>query len=197
LKSGLLSQLIQALCCLPGVGPKSAQRMAFHLLQRDREGARHLARQLLEAVERMGYCTSCRIFSEQTLCEFCTSPHRDGTLLCVVESPAEVWTIDQAGFFNGLYFVLHGRLSPLEGIGPEALGLPLLENRLQTGEVRELILATNATVEGEATAHFIGEIAHRHGVRATRIAQGVPMGGALEYIDSGTLAHAFSGRREV
>jgi recombination protein RecR len=193
---GLLGSLIQALCCLPGVGPKSAQRMAFYLLQRDREGARRLARALLDAIERIGYCGSCRTLSETATCAICADESRDRSLLCVVESPADVWVVEQAAFFKGVYFVLHGRLSPLDGIGPDELGLPALEQRLASGGVAEIILATNSTVEGEATAHFISALAVRHRVKATRIAHGVPMGGELEFIDSGTLSHAFNGRRE-
>ncbi len=191
---GLLQHLIQSLRCLPGVGPKSAQRMAFYLLQRDREGARQLARALLDAAEKIGYCSVCRTFSENDICRTCSSASRDRGIVCVVENPSDVWVVDQAGFFNGLYFVLHGRLSPLDGIGPDELGIDVLDRRLAEEQIQELVLATNSTVEGEATAHFIAELAHKHGVRATRIAHGVPMGGELEFIDSGTLSHAFSGR---
>ncbi len=194
---GRLAQLIQALRVLPGVGPKSAQRMAFHLLQRDRLGARGLAEALLEAVEHIGHCGECRTLTEGGLCAVCANPDRDGTQLCVVESPAEVFAIDQSTGFKGRYFVLNGRLSPLDGIGPDELRLDLLERRLQSGEVRELILATNTTVEGEATAHYLSEMARHFGVRPTRIAYGVPFGGEIEYVDGTTLAHAFNGRREV
>ena len=194
---GLLRQLIQSLCCLPGVGPKSAQRMAFHLLQRDREGAQQLAKTLLLAVDEIGYCQQCRTLTEHTLCEICSHTSRDPSVLCVVESPADVWVIDQATVFNGVYFVLHGRLSPLDGIGPDELGVDLLQQRLSQGEIQEIILATNSTVEGEATAHFIAEVASKHNIQASRIAHGVPMGGELEFIDSGTLSHAFNGRREM
>lgn len=193
---GLLKELIQSLCCLPGVGPKSAQRMAFQLLQRNREGGRHLSQTLLQAMERIGYCRECRTLSETECCDICINPHRDNTLLCVVESPADAWVIDQATQFNGQYFVLHGRLSPLDGIGPEQLGIDQLTERLEKGTVQEVILATNSTIEGQATAHFISDLATRHQIRATRIAHGVPMGGELEFIDSGTLAHAFKGRRD-
>lgn len=194
--AGLLGRLIQALRCLPGVGPKSAQRMAFHLLLRDREAAKRLAITLLDAVERIGYCEQCRTLTDSSVCEICAAPSRDHSLLCIVESPADVWVIEQAAFFHGVYFVLHGRLSPLDGIGPDDIGLPLLEQRLSTGSIREIILATNSTVEGEATAHFIATLAGKYHIKATRIAHGVPMGGELEYIDSGTLSHAFNGRRE-
>lgn len=194
--NGLLHHLIQSLCCLPGVGPKSAQRMAFHLLQRDRNGAEQLARTLLEAAKKIGHCSICRTLTEDEVCGICASQARDHSMLCVVENPSDVWVVDQAGFFKGIFFVLNGRLSPLDGIGPEELGIEILENRLAAGEIQEIVLATNSTVEGEATAHFIGELARKHGVRATRIAHGVPMGGELEFIDSGTLSHAFNGRKE-
>jgi len=194
---GLLGQLIQNLCCLPGVGPKSAQRMAFYLLQRDRNGAKKLAETLLSAIDNIGHCEQCRTLTEHSLCEICADNSRDNSLICIVESPADVWIVDQATVFKGRYFVLHGRLSPLDGIGPDELGLDLLEKRLATGTIKELILATNSTVEGEATAYFIGEIAKKHRVQASRIAHGVPMGGELEFIDSGTLSHAFKGRKEI
>lgn len=193
---GLLSALIHALCCLPGVGPKSAQRMAFHLLQQDKAGGGHLAQTLLQALDKIGHCQQCRTLTELQLCEICANPARDETQLCIVETPADVWVVDQSAVFKGRYFVLHGRLSPLDGIGPEEIGLDQLERRLATGEVKEIILATNATVEGEATAHYIGEMAGRKQIKATRIAYGVPMGGELEFIDSGTLSHAFNGRKE-
>jgi recombination protein RecR len=194
-KQGLLGQLIQHLCCLPGVGPKTAQRMAFHLLQRDRKGAKNLAETLLDAIANIGHCQQCRTLTENSLCEICADSARDPSLICIVESPADVWIVDQATQFVGQYFVLHGRLSPLDGIGPDELGLDLLEHRLATGAIKELILATNSTVEGEATAFFIGELARKHQVQASRIAHGVPMGGELEFIDSGTLSHAFNGRK--
>jgi len=194
---GLLGELIQNLCILPGVGPKTAQRMAFYLLQRNRNGAKILAETLVDAIDKIGHCQQCRTFTEQTLCEVCTDNSRDSSVLCIVESSADVWVIDQATVFKGHYFVLHGRLSPLDGIGPDQLGLDLLEQRLSSGEIKELILATNSTVEGEATAYFIGEVAKKHQVPASRIAHGVPMGGELEFIDSGTLSHAFNGRREI
>ncbi|MGR9099585.1 MAG: recombination mediator RecR [Gammaproteobacteria bacterium] len=195
-KVGLLGNLIQALCCLPGVGPKTAQRMAFHLLQQDKRGALKLAQTLTEAIEKINRCRKCRTLTELEVCDICSNPSRDHSLLCVVETPADVWVVDQATVFKGLYFVLHGRLSPLDGIGPDEIGLDLLEQRIVQGGVQEVILATNTTVEGEATAHFISDLARRHRVRATRIAHGVPMGGELEYTDSGTLSYAFSGRRE-
>lgn len=193
---GLLKELMQSLCCLPGIGPKSAQRMAFHLLQRNREGGRQLSRILSQAMDGIGYCRECRTLSEVAICDVCANPRRSDDVLCVVESAADVWLIDQATHFDGKYFVLHGRLSPLDGIGPDELGIDQLEQRLAQGVVKEIILATNSTIEGQATAHFIGEIASKFNIRATRIAHGVPMGGELEFIDSGTLAHAFNGRRE-
>jgi recombination protein RecR len=193
---GQLGQLIQALRCLPGVGPKTAQRMAFHLLLRNREGARVLAQQLLAAVEQIGYCQECHNLSESPLCSLCASPARDRSQLCVVEMPTDVYAIDQAGCYRGLFFVLNGRLSPLDGIGPAELGMAVLEQRLASGEVQEVVLATNTTVEGEATAHYIGEMAQQHGIRSTRIAYGVPLGGELEFVDGATLSLAFSGRRE-
>jgi recombination protein RecR len=190
-----LAQLIDALRSLPGVGPKTAQRMAFHLLQEGRTGARVLAGALSEALESVVRCRRCRMLTEGELCSICASTQRDESLLCVVESPADVVAIEQSGSYRGLYFVLMGHLSPLDGIGPEQLGVRELEGLLQEGRVQELILATNPTVEGEATAHFLSELAARRGVRASRIAHGVPMGGELEYVDGGTLAHALAGRQ--
>jgi recombination protein RecR len=189
-----LSRLIEALRELPGVGPKTAQRMAFHLLQEGRPGAQSLASALGAALGSVRRCQRCRMLTEEDLCSICASAQRDVTLLCVVESPADVVAVEQSGSYRGRYFVLMGHLSPLDGIGPEQLGARQLETLLAEGEVQELILATNPTVEGEATAHFLSELALRRGVRASRIAHGVPMGGELEYVDGGTLAHAFSGR---
>lgn len=195
--SPLIDALVEALRCLPGVGPKSAQRMAFHLLQRDRDGARHLAQALLAAVEGIGRCQRCQTLSETEECGICASAARDPGLLCVVESPADVLTIERATGYKGLYFVLMGHLSPLDGIGPEELGLDKLARRMASGDVKEVILATNPTVEGEATAHYIGDMARQQGLRATRIAHGVPMGGELEFVDGGTLSQAFTDRRQV
>jgi recombination protein RecR len=195
--SRLIGQLIESLRCLPGVGPKSAQRMAFQLLEHNREGGRQLAAALTQAMERVGNCSACRTLSEDPVCCLCASERRNRSQLCIVETPADVQALEQATGYQGLYFVLMGHLSPLDGIGPEALGLDMLETRLASGEVQELILATNPTVEGEATAHFISEMARAHAIRATRIAHGVPMGGELEYIDGGTLSHAFAGRLDV
>lgn len=193
--SPLLQKLIDALKCLPGVGPKSAQRMAFYLLERDPEGAKNLSAALTEAVEKIGHCTMCRTLSEDELCEICNSVARENGALCVIETPADVFAIEHTAEFRGKYFVLMGHLSPLDGIGPAELGLDLLESRLASGDIKELILATNPTVEGEATAHYISDMAVKHQVVTTRIAHGVPLGGELEYIDAGTLAHAFSGRQ--
>jgi recombination protein RecR len=195
--SPLLNQLMTALRCLPGVGPKSAQRMALHLLERDRDGAQRLVGALQAALDGIGRCRQCRDLSETELCTLCASPYRDRSLLCVIETPADVLAVEQATGFQGLYFVLMGHLSPLDGIGPAELGLEALEARLDSGEVREIILATNPTVEGEATAYYIAELARERGIRATRIAHGVPLGGELESVDGGTLAHAFAGRRDV
>lgn len=195
--SPLLDALIDALRVLPGVGAKSAQRMAFHLLERDRPGAQKLAQQLLLAAEKIGHCTRCRTFSEGDLCHVCRSASRDASLLCVVESPTDQLAIEQATGYRGLYFVMLGRLSPLDGLGPEELGLDALARRLAEGEVRELIVATNPTVEGEATAHYLSQLAKQAGVRASRLAHGVPLGSELEFIDRGTLAHAFGGRLEL
>jgi len=196
-QSLLIDRLIDALRCLPGVGPKSAQRMAFYLLERDREGARGLANALVAAAEKVGHCSQCRTLTEEAICRLCASSRRDRSILCVVETPADIMAIEQSGGYNGLYFVLMGHLSPLDGIGPEEIGLKQFATRLDEGEIKEVILATNPTVEGEATAHYISELVHARGIRATRIAHGVPLGGELEYVDSGTLSHAFSGRREI
>ena len=196
-QSPLLLQLIESLRCLPGVGPKSAQRMAFHLLERDREGALKLAASLQQAVERIGHCKQCRTLSEEDICSLCNDPRRDHSLICIVETPADVLALEQATDFNGSYFVLMGHLSPLDGIGSAELGLDVFEQRLKQGDIQELILATNPTVEGETTAHYISQMAEEYGIKATRLAHGIPLGGELEYIDSGTLAHAFSGRQKM
>lgn len=193
----LLDQLIDAFRVLPGVGAKSAQRMAYHVLERQRDGGRRLAEVLAQAVERIGHCARCRDFAETEVCAVCASASRDAHLLCVVETPADRLAIEQATGYRGLYFVLQGRLSPLDGIGPRELGLERLAARLAEGEVSELIIATNPTVEGEATAHYLGQIARQHGVRPSRLAHGVPLGGELEYVDRGTLSHAFGSRVEL
>ena len=195
--SPLLVKMIDALRCMPGVGRKSAQRIAFHLLERDRDGAAALAGALSEAVQGIGHCKRCRMFTEHELCSICSASGRDETLLCIVESPADVMAVEDATGFRGLYFVLMGHLSPLDGIGPEELGLSMLEERLAENVVSEVIIATNPTVEGDATAHYLADMAARHEVQASRIAHGVPLGGELEYVDGGTLSHAFYGRRIV
>ena len=192
--SNLLDELMDALRCLPGVGAKSAQRMAFHLLERDRQGGERLADVLHAAMQRIGHCRSCRNFSERDECAICANPVRDAASLCVVETPADLLAVEQATGYRGRYFVLMGRLSPLDGLGPQELGADLLQRRLGDGEVRELVIATNPTVEGEATAHWLAQLARAAGVRATRLAHGVPLGGELEYVDRGTLAHAFGSR---
>ncbi len=201
MQSPLIQQLIDAFTVLPGVGPKSAQRMVYALLERNRSGGVKLAQALTEAMEKVGHCEQCRTFSEASLCEICASPKRENGQLCIVESPADVLAIEQSGSYQGRYFVLMGHLSPIDGIGPEALGLDLLEERLKQqvaeGEVSELILATNPTVEGEVTAHYILQMAKRLGIEVTQLAQGIPMGGELEYIDSGTLSQAFAGRKSL
>jgi recombination protein RecR len=193
----LLTQLMDALRCLPGVGPKSAQRMAFYLLERDREGGRNLSSVLAEAMDRIGNCNRCRTLSEDEICSICANRNRDDSILCVVETPAELMVIERAIDYRGRYFVLGGHLSPLDGIGPREIGLDMLEQRLSEGEVSELILATNTTVEGEATAHYISDMARARNIRTTRIAHGVPMGGELEYVDGSTISHAFAGRLEI
>ena len=193
----LLDQFIEALRCLPGVGPKSAQRMALHLLERDREGGQHLATVLEAAMERIGRCSRCRNLTEQEVCAICSNAQREQGQLCVVESPSDVIAIENATGFKGLYFVLMGRLSPLDGIGPAELGLDQLAERLNTEPPTELIIATNPTVEGEATAFYLQRMAVKHGVAVSRIAHGVPLGGELEFTDQSTIAHAFSSRQAV
>jgi recombination protein RecR len=197
MSTSILEQLIDALRVLPGVGQKSAQRMAYHLLERQREGGRRLSEALAQAMERVGHCARCRDFSETEVCATCSSATRDAQLLCAVETPADRLAIEQATGYRGLYFVLQGRLSPLDGIGPRELGLDQLVQRLGEGEVRELIVATNPTVEGEATAHYLAQLARAQGVHPSRLAHGVPLGGELEYVDRGTLSHAFGSRSEM
>lgn len=197
LESEAISQLIDSLRRLPGVGPKSARRMAFHLLERDRDGGRDISRSLLKAMDVVGHCRNCHNLTELETCSICASGRRDRSLLCIVESPTDLQSLEQSGAYNGLYFVLMGHLSPLDGIGPDQLGLNQLQELLDNGEVKEIVLATNLTVEGEATAHYIGELVRRRNIRTTRIAYGVPVGGELEYIDRNTLTRAFSGRQEI
>jgi recombination protein RecR len=192
-----LEELIAALRCLPGVGPKSAQRMAYHLLQRDRPGAQRLARALELALERIRQCEKCNSYAEETVCALCRSPRRDASLLCVLESPGDLLMMEQAQCYGGLYFVLMGALSPLDGIGPREIQLDRLVKRATDGVVRETILATNFTVEGEATAHYVGELLRARGIRVSRIARGLPVGGELEHVDSGTLAQAVHERRDL
>lgn len=195
--SPLIDDLMASLRCLPGVGPKSAQRMALHLLERDRVGAERLSQSLHKAVEGVGRCQRCRTLTEQAHCGICANNRRDNSLLCVVETPGDVLAIEQAGTYQGKYFVLLGHLSPIDGIGPEDIGVDQLINLLQQEPITEVILATNPTVEGEATAYYISERAKNLNVTVSRIAHGVPLGGELEFIDGGTLAHAFSSRRSL
>jgi recombination protein RecR len=195
--SPALQNLIEALRCLPGVGPKSAQRMTLHLLERDREGAATLARALFDASERIEHCSLCRNFTELEICEICAEPKRDRSIICVVESPADVLAIEESGGFHGIYFVLMGHLSPIDGIGPAEIGLERFHRRVVEEGIQEVIVATNPTVEGEATAYYLTDMLQSEGVTVSRIAHGVPLGGELEYVDGTTLAHALSGRRRV
>ena len=195
--SPAINELIEALRCLPGVGPKSAQRMTLHLLERDRAGGNALSQALADARARVGRCERCQNFTELSTGELCGDQRRDHSLLCVVETPADVIAIEQSASFRGIYHVLMGHLSPLDGIGPEEIGLDVLEARFDSESITEVILATNPKVEGEATAYYIAERARQRGLKITRIAHGVPLGGELEYLDSSTLAHALSGRTEV
>ena len=193
----LLDQFIEALRCLPGVGPKSAQRMALHLLERDRDGGKHLSSMLDTAMERIGRCSQCRNLTELETCRICTNDQRDRSLLCIVESPSDVLAIEHATGYSGLYFVLMGRLSPLDGIGPAELGLDQLADRLNEDSPAEMIIATNPTVEGEATAFYLQRMAQKHDISISRIAHGVPLGGELEFTDQSTIAHAFTSRQQV
>lgn len=195
--SPLIDQLVQGLRCLPGVGPKSAQRMAFQLLERNREAGLQLADALQLALTQVGHCRECHTLSELEVCGICADARRDQHTLCIVESPADVLAFEQAGSYRGVYFVLMGHLSPIDGIGPEEIGITHLLERVRENQISEVILATNPTVEGEATAYYITEQVKAHGVLVSRIAHGVPLGGELEFVDSGTLAHALSGRRAV
>ncbi len=192
-----LEQLVEALRCLPGVGPKSALRMAYHLLQRDRKGAGILAQALDNALQVVSHCSLCNNFSEQPICPVCASQQRDSSTLCVVEMPTDFMMLEQTHAYQGLYFVLMGKLSPLDGIGPREIHLDKLIKRAQDGVVQEVILATNYTVEGEATAHYIAELLRARGLKVSRIARGLPMGGEIEHVDSGTLAQAMMERRNV
>jgi recombination protein RecR len=194
--SPLIRQLIDSLRILPGVGQKTAQRMALQMLERDRSGALRLAQALTQAMEGVGHCTQCRSLSEDEVCQLCLDPRRDDSLLCVVEGPMDVYAVEQTGY-RGRYFVLKGHLSPLDGLGPEAIGIPELLARIKQGSFSEVILATNPTVEGEATAHYIAQLLANKGPIASRIAHGMPLGGELELVDGGTLAHALAGRRPI
>ena len=191
-----LTELVNALKCLPGVGQKSAQRMALHLIERDQVGAARIANATLTALEKVQHCKQCRNFSDTDLCEICSSQKRNAASLCIVETPADVLAIEASGAFQGLYFVLLGRLSPLDGIGPDQLGLEILEEQLNNGVVEEIILATSATVEGDITAQFVADIARKFSIKTSRLARGIPLGGELEYVDSGTLSRALSGRQQ-
>jgi len=194
----LIDELIQALQCLPSVGPKSAQRMVYHLLDKNRQGAMKLSDVLARAVSEIGHCQQCRTFTEEALCTICSNPKRnEHGAICIVEMPVDVVAIEQTALFSGTYFVLMGHLSPLDGIGPEQLGLNLLEKQMQAGKTKEIILATNPTVEGEATAYYIAEMAKKCGIEVSRIAHGVPVGGELEFVDSTTLSHSFTGRSMI
>ncbi|MDP5254734.1 MULTISPECIES: recombination mediator RecR [unclassified Vibrio] len=196
--SQLLEQLMEALRCLPGVGPKSAQRMAFTLLQRDRQGGLRLADALSQAMTEIGHCQQCRTFTEEDVCRICANPKRqENGQICVVETPADIAALEATGLFSGRYFVLMGHLSPLDGIGPSDIGLDKFDRRLAQGDITEVILATNPTVEGEATAHYIAELCREHQVRASRIAHGVPVGGELELVDGTTLSHSLLGRQTL
>ena len=197
MQSPLIQELIEAFRILPGVGPKSAQRMAFYLLEQNKSGGSVLAKTLAKAVEKIGHCSLCRTLTEEETCSICQSSRRATGELCIVESPSDVSVIEQSGIFQGQYFVLMGHLSPIDGIGPKQIGLDTLEERLNDDSVHELIIATNPTVEGEATAHYIQQIALRHDVKVSRLAQGIPMGGELEYLDSGTLSQAFLARKSM
>ncbi|MCP4332027.1 MAG: recombination protein RecR [Gammaproteobacteria bacterium] len=195
--SSSLDELILSLRCLPGVGQKSAQRMALHLLERNREGARRIADGLISALENLKHCQQCRNFCDNPVCEICADEDRDQGTICVVEAPADVIAVETSGAFRGRYFVLLGKLSPLDGYGPDQIGLGLLEQQLQQGATREIILATSATVEGDITAQYIADFAAGHGVASTRLARGIPLGGELEFVDSGTLSRALSGRQQI
>ena len=191
-----LAELVNALKCLPGVGQKSAQRMALHLIERDQIGAKRIANAMLTALEKVQHCKQCRNFSDTDLCDICGSQKRDAATLCIVETPADVLAIEASGAYQGLYYVLLGRLSPLDGIGPDQLGLDTLEDHLNRGVIEEIILATSATVEGDITAQFVADIAGKFTIKTSRLARGIPLGGELEFVDSGTLSRALSGRQQ-
>lgn len=195
--SPLVDQLVSSLRVLPGVGPKSAQRMALHLLERDRIGAENLSKALTDAVTQVRRCEKCRTLTEEPLCFLCKNPQRKSNQLCIVENPVDVLALEQSAIYSGKYFVLLGHLSPLDGIGPKDIGIDLLDERMDAEDIEEIIIATNPTMEGEATSYYIAERAKKRGIKVSRIAHGVPIGGELEYIDGGTLAHALTSRREL
>ncbi len=195
--SPLITHLIESLLCMPGIGRKSAQRIAFHLLERDKQGAEILSGALHDAASNIRHCDKCRMFTDNELCNICISKDRDRSTVCIVESPADVMAIEDATGYKGMYFILMGHLSPIDGIGPEDLGLNNLEHRFNEEDISELIIATNSTVEGDATAHYLSGIATKYNIKASRIAHGIPLGGELEYVDGGTLSHAFFGRRDM
>ena len=195
--SPLITHLIESLLCMPGIGRKSAQRIAFHLLERDKQGAEILSGALHDAASNIRHCDKCRMFTDSELCNICISKDRDRSTVCIVESPADVMAIEDATGYKGMYFILMGHLSPIDGIGPEDLGLNNLEHRFNEEDISELIIATNSTVEGDATAHYLSGIATKYNIKASRIAHGIPLGGELEYVDGGTLSHAFLGRRDM
>jgi len=197
MQSPLINELIDAFKQLPTIGQKSAQRLAYYLLQDHQAAGQRLANAIETAIDKVGYCQQCRNLSETKTCVICASPTRTQVQLCIVETPTDVMAIEQSGVYRVLYFVLMGHLSPIDGIGPEQLGLHLLKSRLQTGNIEELILAMNPTVEGEATAHYIQQMASKQNIQITRLAQGIPLGGELEYIDAGTLGQAFVGRKQL
>jgi len=191
----MIETLNKAFCALPGVGAKTAQRFVYHLLERNRDGGFELAKALVDAMEHVKHCSSCRTLSEKTICNICANDIRDDTQLCIVETPTDIHAIEQSGVYKGKYFVLSGYLSPIDGIGATELGLDELEQKLRDQDVEEIILATNATVEGEVTAHYISNMAKQFDIQITRIAHGIPIGGELEYADINTIAHALSGRK--
>jgi len=195
--SPLLEQLIDTLKCLPGVGPKTAQRMAFHLLQRDKPGGMRLADSIVKAIKNIGYCEKCRTLSERAICTLCGNSSRDQSQMCIVESPADMMAVEHATAYKGIYFVLQGSLSPLDGIGPEDIGMDLFEQRLAENIIKDIILATSPTIEGETTAQYIRQIAHNFAIPISRIAHGIPMGGELEHVDSSTLSRAFAARQSL
>lgn len=197
MQSPLIQELIEALKILPGVGPKSAQRMAFHLLEKNPTASQHLAKVMAEAIDKVGQCRDCRTLTEHEVCHICSDSSRDTGEICIVESPSDISVIEQSGIFRGRYFVLNGHLSPIDGIGPAELGLDDFKARMAQSDISEIIISLNQTVEGEATIHYIQQMAKEFDIKVTRLAQGIPLGGELEYLDSGTLTQAFISRKEV